>query len=220
MINSKSSLAIALSRLKTFASPRPRLEQYPTDSEIAAEVLWHAYMLGDIDEKTIADLGCGTGVLGIGALLLGAKKVFFIDTDDEALAVLQQNLEQAGLIGTPGSKSRRSSGNTGTHEIINSDISLFDREVDVVLQNPPFGTRETHIDREFLKKAVSVAQVIYSFHKTSTRRFVESFAEDNGVSISASWDFSFPLKQTMPQHKRRIHRIDVTCFRMEKSRSA
>src|SRR3989338_8397937 len=82
---SKSSLAIELSKLKVFESPKVRQEQYPTDSEIAASVLWNAYILGDLEGKVIADLGCGTGILGIGALLLGAKKVFFIEVDKKAL---------------------------------------------------------------------------------------------------------------------------------------
>ena len=75
-INSKSSLAIILSKLKLFSKPQLNLEQYPTDSEIAAEVLWNAHMNDDLDNKVVADLGCGTGILGIGALLLHSKKGF------------------------------------------------------------------------------------------------------------------------------------------------
>jgi len=71
-INSKSRLAIALSRLEGFSEPKVRQEQYLMDSEIGASVLWNACLLGDIRGKVIADLGCGTGMLGIGALMLGA----------------------------------------------------------------------------------------------------------------------------------------------------
>jgi putative methylase len=201
MTNSKSGLAIALSKLQAFPSPKPNLEQYPTDSEVAAEVLWNAHMLGDIEAKTIADLGCGTGILGIGALLLGAKKVLFIDTDKDALGILARNLEDTGI-------TKRAS-------IINADIADFKKKVDVVLQNPPFGTREKHIDRVFLEKATSLTSIIYSFHKTSTRKFVESFAKDNSFSITNRWDFDFPLKQSMEHHRKRIQRIEVSCFRLE-----
>ena len=82
---SKSELAIRLSKLKGFGSPSVALEQYPTDSEMAAELLWSACMRGDVSGKAVADLGCGTGVLGIGCLLMGAEKVFFVDSDGEAL---------------------------------------------------------------------------------------------------------------------------------------
>ena len=71
----KTQLAVELSRLKTFQKPKMYLEQYPTDSEIAADMLWSADMQGDIEGKVIADLGAGTGILGIGALILGAKGI-------------------------------------------------------------------------------------------------------------------------------------------------
>lgn len=201
---SKSSLAIALSKLQVFPSPKPKLEQYPTDPEIAAEVLWNAYMLGDIKGRTIADLGCGTGILGIGAILLGAKKAYFIEKDASAVNVLKSNLKDAGqAIG------RRA-------EVVESDMTLFDEKVDLVLQNPPFGTREKHADRQFLEKAFSVSSTVYSFHKTSTRRFVQSFSEESGFTITNRFDFDFPLKQTLAHHKSRIRRIAVSCFRLER----
>jgi putative methylase len=185
MINSKSQLAIALSKLQVFPSPKIGLEQYPTDSEIAAEVLWNAVMLGDIENKTIADLGCGTGILGIGALLLGAKKVFFVDTDAAALAVLGNNLKSTGI--------------EEGFEIINSDVADFNGKADLVIQNPPFGTKEKHVDKTFLEKACTIADKVYSFHKTSTSDYIIKFAQDKGFIPKGRWDFSFPLKQTMGQ---------------------
>ena len=49
-------------------------------------------MLGDIDNKVIADFACGPGYLGIGALLLGAKWVHFVDIDPKALELTRKNL--------------------------------------------------------------------------------------------------------------------------------
>ena len=99
MIKSKASLAVALSKLKTYSKPSISLEQYPTDSEIAAEILWSAYMHGDLSGKTVADLGSGTGILGIGALYLGASKVFFVEKDSKAMAIAKENIEdQLSLI--------------------------------------------------------------------------------------------------------------------------
>ena len=51
----KSGLAIKLSRLKAFSSPKLLSEQYPTDSEVAADVLWAAFMNGDIEGKIVAE---------------------------------------------------------------------------------------------------------------------------------------------------------------------
>ena len=44
----KSGLAVLLSRLEGFKEPKVREEQYLMDSEIAAFVLWNAYLLKDI----------------------------------------------------------------------------------------------------------------------------------------------------------------------------
>ena len=88
----KSGLAVVLSQLKKFEEPKVRQEQYFMDSEIAASVLWNAYLLKDIEGKAIADLGCGTGVLGIGALMLGAKHAFFVDSDEKALQTAKDNI--------------------------------------------------------------------------------------------------------------------------------
>lgn len=193
-----------LSKLRVFSSANVKLEQYPTDSEIAADALWNAYMRGDIKDKTIADLGCGTGILGIGALLLGAKKAYFVDKDNSALKLLEENLEKA------------KNDIKGEHEVIESDVSSFTEKTDVVIQNPPFGTRQEHIDKIFLETAFSAANIVYSFHKLSTKRFIEAISSDNNFKITALYEYDFPLKATQKFHKKRIHRIQVGCWRMEK----
>ena len=90
----KKELAVILSRIKIFEYASVQLEQYPTESEIAADILWKANMAGDVEGKNIVDLGAGHGVLGIGALLLGAKKVSFIDIDKGALKIAKHNLKE------------------------------------------------------------------------------------------------------------------------------
>jgi ribosomal protein L11 methyltransferase len=44
--------------------------------------------------KNVLDFGCGSGVLGIVAAKLGAKRVLCVDIDDEALRVTQVNAER------------------------------------------------------------------------------------------------------------------------------
>ena len=196
---SKSGLAIALSALGGFPKPEVRLEQYPTDSEVAASVIWSAYQLGDIKGKEVVDLGCGSGILGIGALLLGAKKVSFADISPEAIGKAGENAKRV-----------KSEGSALFYEC---PVDGFSEKGDVIVMNPPFGTKSEHADREFLIKAFHSAPTIYSFHKTSTTLFVESIAKDSGFAISHRWDFSFPLKASLPFHRRRIHDIAVSCFR-------
>ena len=201
MINSKSSLAIALSSLKTFESPKINAEQYATDSETAAAMLWNAFMIGDIQDKTIIDLGCGTGILGIGALLLGAKQVTFIDKDKNALFILKSNLKQTGI--------------TENFKIIEKDINNLDLTGDLVIQNPPFGTKQKHADRDFLKKAFKIAEIVYSLHKEESIQFLKAFSKDNSFTITHSWRYNLPLKNTMNFHKSKIKYIAVILCRFQ-----
>ncbi len=45
----------------------------------------------DIEGKTVVDYGCGSGILAIAALLLGAEKVIAVDNDPQALAATREN---------------------------------------------------------------------------------------------------------------------------------
>jgi ribosomal protein L11 methyltransferase len=48
----------------------------------------------DLEDKTVIDYGCGSGILAIAAALLGAKKVIGVDTDPQALEATQANAER------------------------------------------------------------------------------------------------------------------------------
>jgi len=51
----------------------------------------------DLKGKTVVDFGCGSGILGIAALLLGAKHVLAIDNDPQALIATRDNLQRNNL---------------------------------------------------------------------------------------------------------------------------
>ena len=200
----KSQLAIILSKLKTFENPKLMKEQYATDSEAAADAIWFSYMQGDIEGKTIADFGCGTGLLGVGALLMGAKKAYFIDSDEDALAIARKNI--ASLDGDLKAKA----------PIVNEDINNFTQEVDAVIQNPPFGTKVKHADREFLINAFKAADVVYSFHKIETADFVKKIASDNRFTVTNIMPLQLQLKNTYGFHRSKMRRVDVGLFRIVK----
>ena len=206
-ISSKSSLAVVLSKLEGFKQPKVREEQYLMDSEIGATALWNAYLLGDVKGKVIADLGCGTSILGIGALLLGAKEALLVDSDKNALKVAKNNLLNVESEGY----------RLGKVEFLNSDISKLKIRADAVVENPPFGTKMRHNDIIFLEKALEIAPVVYSFHKSETKAFLERFSVKKNAKITHIWNFKFPLKATFEFHRRQIHRINVSCFRFQKT---
>jgi len=197
---SKKTLAISLSKLKPFNKPNARLEQYSTDSEVASDILWHAAMAGHINGKAIADLGAGTGILGIGCLMLGAGKVHFVEVDPSAVDLLRQNLE-----------------GFENFEIHEADASEFSSKADTVIMNPPFGTRHKGADIIFLERAASIANTIYSLHKTSTLEYVRKKAQALGLHTVEQLDFSYPLKMTMEQHRKKVQRIEVSCLVLQKN---
>lgn len=197
----KKQLAIQLSKLAVFEKPNVRLEQYPTDSEVASIILWDALMKGDIVGKKIADLGAGTGILGIGALLLGAEHVYFVEKDSNALETLRANLLPLRV---------------QNYTILQMDVSAFQDIVDTVFQNPPFGTKQAHADKPFMEKAFSVGKRVYSFHKTATDAFVRAIAADYSFIVTEAYHFAFPLRQTYSYHRKKIERIEVTCYRLLK----
>ncbi len=51
----------------------------------------------DLSGKTVVDFGCGSGILGIAALKLGAKRVIGIDIDPQALEASRDNAERNGV---------------------------------------------------------------------------------------------------------------------------
>lgn len=206
----KSKLAIILSNFETFKEPRAELEQYPFDGQSASEMLWNAHQLGDIEGKTIGDFGCGTGILGIGALLLGAKEVYFIDTSNSAVQTAKKNLKQI-------EEELGESLHEKAHFLI-GDISMFNKKVDTVIQNPPFGTQKEHADRIFLEKAIENGKIVYSVHKTSTLDFLRTFSKKNNCYITHIFRMEMQLKQTMKWHKSDIRRVDVSAVRIEKVR--
>lgn len=51
----------------------------------------------DLNGKTIIDYGCGSGILGIAALLLGAKQVIAVDNDPQALLASRDNAQRNNI---------------------------------------------------------------------------------------------------------------------------
>ena len=86
-----------LESLETFSSPKDYLEQYQTPAPVAGEMIHYISNNYSIQNYSIADLGCGTGILGIAAALCGCKNVFLFDIDEEALEIAKNNVESLEL---------------------------------------------------------------------------------------------------------------------------
>ena len=87
-----------LSGLEQTQSQSVNLEQYSTDGDLAARWLTDISNFGDLKEGySVADLGAGNGILGLGAMLLGASRVTLIEIDQAACETAKNNVEILGF---------------------------------------------------------------------------------------------------------------------------
>ncbi len=82
------------------------------------------------NESVVLDLGCGSGILSIISLLLGAKSAFAVDIDENAVKVAYENAE---LNGIGKDKYYVTSGNVVTDENLKDEIGY--KKYDIVLAN-------------------------------------------------------------------------------------
>lgn len=56
--------------------------------------------LMDVEGKDVIDVGCGSGILGIGAKICGAKSVYMCDIDEQAVEFAKNNAQLNGVDAT------------------------------------------------------------------------------------------------------------------------
>lgn len=199
------NLEQCLQDLDGFEKPKVKLEQYETRPHIAARLV-HTIQstYDDIEGKVVADLGCGTGSLSIGAALLGASLVVGFDIDPDALAIYKQNVTEFELDNVDAVCCNVS-------DYLNCE---FAKKFDTVIMNPPFGTSTKGADMEFLKIALMLASgSVYSLHKSSTRQHVLKKAEQFGAKAKVLAELRFDLPATYKFHKKDSIDIQVDFIR-------
>lgn len=199
-----------LDQVDVFEDPKLELEQYPTTPHLAAHML-HSIQTQyeDISDKNILDLGCGCGVLSIGAAMMGAKKITAIDVDEDALEICRTNIEEFEIENIE----------VEQHDVTQLGSEVKDRlkgNIDTVIMNPPFGTKaNAGVDMIFLKTALDLASTaVYSLHKTSTREHIMKKAKEWNADIKFIAELKFDLKQTMKVHKKTSVDIEVDFIRL------
>eukprot|EP00958_Prasinococcus_capsulatus_P014611 scaffold1536_cov397-Prasinococcus_capsulatus_cf.AAC.6 len=105
---------------------------------------------------------------------------------------------------------------------VRAAVLPFHREfrADVVVTNPPFGTRSQGADLDFLRAAARIAsKAIYSLHKKSTRDYLTKFAyrELRAKSAEVLAELRYDLPSTYKFHKRSSIDIEVDLWRIELS---
>lgn len=188
-------LESCLQQVDGFEEPKILLEQYPTSPHIAACMLYTIHnTFDDIEGKLIADLGCGCGVLCIGAAMLDAGLCVGFDIDKDALDIAQTNTEEFEI---------------SNIDLVQCDLCALEvgyaQKFDTVIMNPPFGTKHNQgIDMKFLKTALTMAkEAVYSLHKSSTRDHIQKKAKDWGVKMELVAELRYDLPASYKFHKKK-----------------
>lgn len=198
-ITKKKHLEMAIQKVPKHPNPKVDLEQYSTPATIAADLLWNAYSLGDIADKKVMDLGCGTGIFAIASKLLGADSAIGVDIDKDSIDL--------------------ASSYCGDVNFICSDICDLenDFDVDTIFQNPPFGSQKNAkkgADLKFISKAIELSpKVLYSFHMASTEEFLISYFEKNDLEITHIFRYNFPIPKIYEFHTRESANVEVIVIR-------
>ncbi|MFB6124112.1 MAG: METTL5 family protein [Haloferacaceae archaeon] len=201
----KAELEGQLTVVAGFENPQVGLEQYPTPPELAAHVVHVADLNGDIEGKTVVDLGTGTGMLALGAALRGPKRVVGVELDRDALETARENRPRVGT-------------RTDIHWV-QADATrapLCPDGSTTVVMNPPFGAQQghEHADRAFLETAADVADVSYSVHNAGSREFVEAFAADNGGEVTHAFRATFELDRQFDFHDEDRKELETEVYRI------
>ena len=196
----QKKLEMILQKVPTYKRPNPFIEQYTTPANIAADIIFTAYRFGDIQDKKVIDLGCGTGIFSFGAKLANAKEVIGIDVDEESIKIAKNFAEKYNE----------------DIQFITKDVKDVDIKCDTIIMNPPFGAQKSNrwADRRFIEKGFEIAKVIYSLHLTKTIDFIEKMILSLGGKISYYKKYIFPIKHTYGFHDKKVASFDVTLLRI------
>lgn len=199
-----------LQTVNDFTVPKVRLEQYQTPSHIASQALYAIQTkYADLEGRLVLDLGCGPGMLSIGAALLGADYVLGVEIDPNAAEDFRNNCIEFDLQNVECLQA-----NVLEMPTIWHDEPLFD----TVLLNPPFGTKQNSgIDVAFLKVAITLARgAVYAMHKSATREHIKKKAQEWKVRSCLIAELRYNLSQTYKFHKRMSVDVAVDLWRFEK----
>ncbi len=191
---------MCLQKIQGFRSPKADIEQYMTPAPLAARLLHEAALAGDICEMKVVDLGCGTGMLSIGAALLGAE-VTGIDIDEAALKIARKNAEAFGV----------------DIEWIRMRIDETAKPLaaDTVIMNPPFGAQKEHADRPFIDFALLTAPVCYGIFNKGSIPFLEAYTKNTAV-ITAKTAALLNIPKQFAFHTQENLEIPVEIVRLER----
>jgi putative methylase len=198
----KHELAIRLQTIDSHPSAKLHLEQYTIPADVAAEILFLAcYVYGDVEGRSVVDLGTGTGRLAIGAAALGAKWTVGIDVDKDSVRAAWNHLRATNV------------------DWVAGNLHALRGRFDTVLMNPPFGTRKPHSDMQFLEAAMSLGDVVYSIHKTTTEHYVRMWLETRESPYEIIMTTTMNIGHQFDFHRKSAYPVAVQVYRIESTKT-
>lgn len=199
-------IGIIVSQLRGFEHPILHLEQYETDGD--AINFFISKVASDIVGRRVIDLGCGTGYLSFACALAGAGFVVGVELDMNALRIALSNLLEL-----------RRAGYLCDVLFVCADVRRFHvrKNFDVCVMNPPFGIQKKFSDRIFLKKAIDVANVVWTFLSRDSEPFVKAFARENLFEISAVFRTKIHIRRRFPFHRKKVEFLEVDLYRLHRT---
>jgi putative methylase len=196
-------LAMLLSGLLPHPCDAVELEQYTTDGDLAARWLADIAAFDDLTEGcTVADLGAGNGVLGLGALAMGAGRAILVETDQAACDVAKLNAESLGF--------------AESMEVIRATLGSDPVDfgsADVVISNPPWGRQTPRADRPFLEAVIAAETPAHLLHSAEATH-IQTLFEDAGWSTERYGEADFALPAAYSHHSRQRGRTRAAFWRL------
>jgi len=192
-----------LSSLSEHPGGSVELEQYVTEGDLAARWLADIAAFGDLSEGCkVADLGAGNGVLGLGALAMGAGRATLVEADQAACDVAMSNAESMGFADSV----------EVIQAILGSDpVDLG--SADVVISNPPWGRQTPRADRPFLEAMIAVAAPAHLIHSAEATH-IQPLFEDVGWAAERYGEADFALPAAYSHHSRQRGRTRAAFWRL------
>jgi putative methylase len=199
-VSFKKTLELTLQKLAVNQTLTNYLEQYQTDGKTASYILNIAFLDGNIEGKSIIDMGTGNGIFAIGAKLLGAREVTAIDIDQRQIDISKENAKNLDL----------------DINFLNCNVNDVNGHYDTCIMNPPFGSVKAHSDIPFIEKACSISEKVYAIHNYKTKEFVLKQYSERGMS-ELTWEkIKIGINRTYSHHTKDRAFIDSLFIRAYK----
>ena len=151
--------------------------------------IFHVRHLGNVGEKRVLDMGCGSGIIGLFAALNGAREVVATDINPSAVENAQENFKKYKL--------------TNARAIESNLFFSVDGTFDLIIFNLPYHGAKAN---DFLEKAVSDENYDVMKQFLTQAKDYLTFSGEIQVGFSTSGDVDL-LREEIAKHGYAINRI-------------